>query len=410
MPAVMPTEILTLQKCADGYYRTRWTDEQGVPRNRSFGRNATKARNRFNVFHEQWQNSVAVRSPDSIEAMTLQSCWEKFRKHADAYYVRKDGSPTGEAANFGDAMKLVLEHFGTEHPASFGVRKLKQVRQEMIRADLCVNVINARVRKIRQVFRWFTSELELDAGVWHGLQSLQALADGRAVDLGEGEFVTPRSTDPVGPVPEANVFAVANSAPATIRAMIMFQYWTGARPGETCALRQTELDTTGKAWLFKPEQHKTAHHKRRRIVIVGPKAQAVIAPFLSRSIDAYLFQPCEAWRQRCEMKIAAYQAQPGRGDYRQWPSYAERAEERTGRGGEHFDVRTYARTINRLCTDLNVPAWSPNQLRHNAATRLRQHFGLDVAQAALGHSRADITEIYAELDIAKASRAMEAVG
>jgi integrase len=57
-----------------------------------------------------------------------------------------------------------------------------------------------------------------------------------------------------------------------------------------------------------------------------------------------------------------------------------------------------------------IPYWHPNQLRHNAATRLRREFGLDVARAVLGHASPVVTEVYAEIDGAKASEAMERVG
>jgi integrase len=54
--------------------------------------------------------------------------------------------------------------------------------------------------------------------------------------------------------------------------------------------------------------------------------------------------------------------------------------------------------------------FTPNQLRHAAATRLRQHLGIDVARTVLGHSSAGITEIYAERDHEAARRAMEQYG
>ncbi len=56
------------------------------------------------------------------------------------------------------------------------------------------------------------------------------------------------------------------------------------------------------------------------------------------------------------------------------------------------------------------PNWHPHQLRHNAATRLRREFGLDVARAVLGHSSPAVTEVYAELDQAKAADAMARIG
>ncbi len=46
--------------------------------------------------------------------------------------------------------------------------------------------------------------------------------------------------------------------------------------------------------------------------------------------------------------------------------------------------------------------WSPNQLRHNAATEIRKQFGLDAAQVILGHSEIGVTQIYAEADRTKA--------
>ena len=44
------------------------------------------------------------------------------------------------------------------------------------------------------------------------------------------------------------------------------------------------------------------------------------------------------------------------------------------------------------------------------ATWLRREFGLDIAQVVLDHSKADVTELYAELDLQKAMAAMERIG
>ncbi len=54
--------------------------------------------------------------------------------------------------------------------------------------------------------------------------------------------------------------------------------------------------------------------------------------------------------------------------------------------------------------------WHPHQLRHNAATELRRQFGIETARIILGHRSAAITEVYAELDQAKAVEAMKRVG
>jgi integrase len=75
---------------------------------------------------------------------------------------------------------------------------------------------------------------------------------------------------------------------------------------------------------------------------------------------------------------------------------------------------SYHRAIQRACDRANaaartaapdtkpevrlVPRWHPNQLRHAAATEIRRKFGLEAAQVVLGHSRADVTQVYAKRD------------
>lgn len=54
--------------------------------------------------------------------------------------------------------------------------------------------------------------------------------------------------------------------------------------------------------------------------------------------------------------------------------------------------------------------WSPNQLRHAAATEIRRRYGLEAAQVILGHSRADVTQVYAERDQGLAVEVMAKIG
>ena len=54
--------------------------------------------------------------------------------------------------------------------------------------------------------------------------------------------------------------------------------------------------------------------------------------------------------------------------------------------------------------------WNPNQLRHAAATEIRRKFGLEAAQVILGHSQANVTQVYAERDIAKGVEVARRIG
>jgi site-specific recombinase XerD len=66
--------------------------------------------------------------------------------------------------------------------------------------------------------------------------------------------------------------------------------------------------------------------------------------------------------------------------------------------------------VKRLCEILGIAAWTPNRLRHNAATRFRKKFGIEIARLLLGHSKLSTTEIYAEPNRRKARMAARSIG
>jgi integrase len=186
--------------------------------------------------------------------------------------------------------------------------------------------------------------------------------------------------------------------------MIEVQRLTGMRPGEVCRMRTCDLDTSGNVWVYTPADHKMLHRDRERIVYIGPRAQAVLRPWLKTDLGAYLFSPAEARAERyaAMRKMRKTPVQPSQRDRRKVG--AKR------RPGEHYTTRTYHNAVMNACRKAGVPHWHPNQLRHNAATRLRKEFGLDVARVILGHSSPVVTEVYAEVDRDKAIAVMERVG
>ena len=100
--------------------------------------------------------------------------------------------------------------------------------------------------------------------------------------------------------------------------------------------------------------------------------------------------------------------------------------------GDHYTTGSYRRSIERAVDAINrkrreearnatktagakvepvlLPEWTPNQLRHSAATEIRKQFGLEAAQVTLGHSQADVTQIYAERDLTLAAEVMRKIG
>jgi integrase len=77
---------------------------------------------------------------------------------------------------------------------------------------------------------------------------------------------------------------------------------------------------------------------------------------------------------------------------------------------DRYDACSYGNAIGYACVKARVAHWTPYQLRHTAATILRREFGLEVAQVILGHAHASESEIYAEVDRAKAIKVMSRIG
>lgn len=80
------------------------------------------------------------------------------------------------------------------------------------------------------------------------------------------------------------------------------------------------------------------------------------------------------------------------------------------KGADEYSTRSYRDAIHRACLRAKIDRWNPNQLRHAAATEIRKRFGLEAAQVTLGHSNANVTQIYAERDLSKAAEIMRQVG
>jgi hypothetical protein len=203
-----------------------------------------------------------------------------------------------------------------------------------------------------------------------------------------------RETEPVKPVDEKTVNATLPYLPPVVADIARFQRLTGCRPAEVCSIRPVDIDRTADVWFYTPESHKTEHHGRSRVIVIGPKAQSVLLPYLLRDADAFCFSPIDSERKRKETKRAQRKT-------RVQPSQKDRSEKNAKRKpGEQYTSASYGYAVIRACERAFPPAlplnrregesvsewkarltakqrddlrawnilhrWSPNQLRHAA--------------------------------------------
>jgi hypothetical protein len=93
--------------------------------------------------------------------------------------------------------------------------------------------------------------------------------------------------------------------------MVQLQHLCGARPQEVVTIRTHEVDTSGEVLLYQLRHHKMAYFDRRKVIMLGPKAQEVLGPWLGRDSETYCFVPAEAsaWHYRRTRREATSETQ-----------------------------------------------------------------------------------------------------
>ncbi len=334
------------------------------------------------------------------------------------------------------ALRITRSVCGDVPAEDFGPNKLRLVRNQMVDRGWARMNVNRQVHRVRQMFKWAVSREILPVTVYQSLVTVESLRKGRT---------KAHECDPVKPAPQALIDGCKQHVSEQVAAMIDLQMLTGMRPGEVCIMRPTDIDQNGDVWLYRPHDHKTAHHDKDRVIYLGPRAQAIVSSFMGHKVDGYLFSPIEAEAARREAMHAARVTPLSCGNVpgtnRRWSPMRDR-----------YDPNSYRRAVQRGCDAAFPPhprlsrqrvagkkgtrwetkqEWSarlgedgwqrvkewqrdhrfhPHQLRHNYATSIRQQFGIEAAQILLGHGSAIVTEVYAERDIKKATDVVMKVG
>ncbi|MBN9121507.1 MAG: site-specific integrase [Planctomycetes bacterium] len=222
---------------------------------------------------------------------------------AEQHYRDQEGNPTDEVRHLKATIRPLRELYGESLATEFGPLALKAVRQKFVEQKWCRKTVNARVERIRRIFKWAVAEELVPPSVHQALAAVSGLQRGR----------TPaRESEPVGPVDDSMVDATLAHLNRHVRGLVEFQRLTGCRPGEACRVRRCDIDMSGSVWLYKPAYHKTAWKGKSRTVAIGPKGQELLKEFFTPGIEDFLFSP----RRAVEEQIAARSAS------RKTPRYA----------------------------------------------------------------------------------------
>lgn len=306
--------------------------------------------------------------PTTGPQLTLAAAFALHQQHAQTYYTLPNGKPSNEIRCFVFSWTHLLRLHGNIPAADLRRPHVQEARDAMIAAKQSRKVINQSVGRIKRAVRWLAEQGHVPDDAYTSLTVMKNLSAHRS---------KARETSEVKPVSESDFRTTLIHLPHPWETIARLQWYTGMRPGEACGLRVSHLDTRrSDTWVadFRRD-HKMAYRGKLRVVPIGPRGIELIR---SR-VDV-----CRASNRDALFRVRS----------RQSP----------------VTVSSYAHAVEAAAEAAGVAHWFPNQLRHSYLTRVRQRFGLDVAQAAGGHARADVTQVYAEVNLEKAELAARELG
>lgn len=389
---------------------------------------SSESRQAYRRFLAEWEVHSRQEPIANASDLTVTELAARFWTYAKRYYT-KNGWSTGTAENYRPMIQTLRKLYGTIPAAEFKPLAAKALIREWVNQGLCRRYVNDHLHRLKRLFKWGVSEDLIPATVYQALATVEGERKGHS---------DAKDNPPVEPVADEVVEATLPHLPPIVADMVQLCRLTGCRSGELCQMRPIDIDRRGKVWRFTPLSHKTEHHGKQRVVCIGPKAQSILAKYLLRDSEAYCFVPAESAEGQRRKRTLARKTPLSCGN----GVGSKRKLRRQRAPGGRYSNDTFRRAITRGCKVAfkmpeelrKIPAkgrvsdaernrlrllaagwraqhvWHPHQLRHASATEVRNNLGLEHAQHYLGHSRADITQIYTARNLALAEDAALRLG
>lgn len=270
---------------------------------------------------------------------------ERWLTYCEKTYRKRD-KETSEVHLCRQALRFLLP-YATLPVEEFLGSQLREVMDAAVKAGLALRTVNGIRERILRMFDWGTLDnLATDEQV-NKLRKVKGLIATRT---------TAKAPVKKQPVPEADieaVFPLLHKNPqrlSMLQTILRVHQLTGGRPIDICAMRVRDIDRTGKVWhsTTSPDYDKVIHLGKRTVLSIGPKAQALLLPWIEAAgKGGWLFQ--------------TQRGKPVEEDY-------------------------YCRSIKAACKRAGVPVWTPHRLRHTYATAAAKE-ALRMAAGAIGDSQ-----------------------
>jgi integrase len=355
--------------------------------------NTAESRRAYREWVNRWEASerpAELAASPLAAGGTVGDLVAAFMIHARRHYVHIDGQETDEVGHFKVALApLLAAHLHRDVDAILP-RDLIAIVEAWKAAKQSRGYINKNLGRIKRVFKWGLSPAELVAP-----ETFARLSLVRGVPLGQAE-----EPDEVQPVELRALARTLRRLEADGRhafaAIVRVQYYAGPRPGEVCRMNVAEIHRRsfkvggriipipeGVA-VFTPRRHKLRKKNHLVYYILGPRAQAALAPFLDTAdAEGFVFHRGVIGGKR----------------FSRFP---------------HCDPEHYSKTVGEAAEAAHAgekaARWSPGQLRHNFLTRWDALGSIELGSAAVRHKSLSTTAIYVQRDLSRVGSAALQLG
>ena len=325
------------------------------------------------------------------EQVTLSELFDKYLEHAAE---RKDFRDWSNAKTI---IQIVIQSCPDMEVGKFTAMPYRAVQSHLVR--LAPNSASGRVwsrqyinrlmKILRSVFKW---------GISYDLVPPEVLAKIQSVPpVKEGEYPELKETEGREDVPNEAVLQTLAFLPPTVADMVRIQRGASMRPGEVCGLRVEDFDMSGELWHIVRKKHKTASAGVKRFFAFN-RAETEILRRRSegKSPGDYVFSPREAMAERW---VAAGKTRKTKVQPSQRLRAKRRAAGKFDRFKDHYDSMSYKNAIEYAIgkarkAGIEIPHWTPYQLRHAAVTDNSLRYGREEAGLIAGHKSISTTQIY----------------
>jgi integrase len=351
---------------------------------------------------------------ERLSVTTTKDLGNKYLAHATAHFVKR-GKPTQHVYSIGRALDLMsLAGLGEIDASAFGPKSLKRYIDFL--ADnrdgtYKRTTVNQYAGLLVGMYRWAVSEELVEPSVYEALKTVGKIGKGRAVGSKGRVLAEPRKVQDVDP---KALKATLPHLSRVVVGMVEVQRLCAMRPEEVCMMRAGDLvraDDGALEYRVRDDANKLAHHGIGRVVLIGPKAEKILAPFLKGlAADDFVFSPAVAEserleRRRAEGRVVRPEEKLRTGKLRLASTRTLRARRAPRNVGERYDTAAYRRAITRACDAAGVAHWSPNRLRHSGASAFANSADIHIAKDMLGHGDIRTTMGYVHADRLKALKA-----